>query len=45
MWQADEAWRNTLKSVSLADLVDTLSEDVPADIWKNTFEWVLQRAG
>jgi Rrf2 family protein len=45
MWQADEAWRNTLKNVRLADLIDTLSEDVPVDIWESTFQWVLQRAG
>ncbi|MGG7535259.1 RrF2 family transcriptional regulator [Rhizobium sp. 12,4] len=45
MWEADEAWRNTLRAVRLSDLVGTLSEEVPADIWQNTFQWVLQRAG
>ncbi|PDT30927.1 Rrf2 family transcriptional regulator [Rhizobium sp. L9] len=45
MWEADEAWRNTLRAVRLSDLVGTLSEEVPADIWQSTFQWVLQRAG
>ncbi|WP_064682662.1 RrF2 family transcriptional regulator [Rhizobium bangladeshense] len=45
MWEADEAWRNTLRTVRLSDLVDTLSEDVRPDIWQSTFEWVLKRAG
>ena len=45
MWQADEAWRNTLKSVPLSDLIETLSEDIPAQIWQDTFAWVLKRAG
>ncbi|MGO8184544.1 RrF2 family transcriptional regulator [Rhizobium leguminosarum] len=45
MWEADEAWRDTLRRVRLSDLVGTLSEEVPADIWRSTFEWVLKRAG
>ena len=45
MWEADEAWRNTLKRVRLSDLVGTLSEEVPPDLWRDTFEWVLKRAG
>ncbi len=45
MWQADDAWRNTLKNVPLSDLIDTLSEDIPAQIWQDTFAWVLKRAG
>lgn len=45
MWEADEAWRDTLKRVRLSDLVGTLSEEVPADLWRDTFEWVLKRAG
>ena len=45
MWEADEAWRNTLRRVRLSDLVGTLSEEVPPDIWRDTFEWVLKRAG
>ncbi|CAN7456438.1 RrF2 family transcriptional regulator [Rhizobium leguminosarum] len=45
MWEADEAWRDTLRRVRLSDLVGTLSEEVPADIWQSTFAWVLKRAG
>ena len=45
MWEADEAWRDTLKRVRLSDLVGTLSEEVPPDLWRDTFEWVLKRAG
>jgi Rrf2 family protein len=45
MWEADEAWRQKLRSVRLSDLVETLSQDIPADLWKNSFEWVLARAG
>lgn len=45
MWQADEAWRSTLRGVRLSDLVETLSGEVAPDIWKGSFEWVLKRAG
>jgi len=45
MWEADEAWRDTLKRIRLSDLVGTLSEEVPPDLWRDTFEWVLKRAG
>ncbi|HEV7308038.1 Rrf2 family transcriptional regulator [Ensifer sp.] len=45
MWEADEAWRGKLRSVRLSDLVDTLSKEIPAELWKKSFEWVLGRAG
>ena len=45
MWEADEAWRQKLRSVRLSDLIETLSEDIPAELWKSSFEWVLERAG
>ncbi|MFB2603864.1 Rrf2 family transcriptional regulator, partial [Rhizobium phaseoli] len=45
MWEADEAWRETLRRVRLSDLVDSLSQEVPHDIWQSTFQWVLKRAG
>lgn len=44
MWDADEAWRSKLRSVTLASLVDTLAKDVPADLWKSSFEWVMARS-
>ena len=45
MWEADEAWRQKLRSVTLADLGEILSRETPPAIWKDTFEWVLKRAG
>jgi Rrf2 family protein len=45
MWQADEAWRSSLRSVLLSDLIGTLSQEIPPKIWQDTFEWVLKRAG
>ncbi|MEY9199478.1 Rrf2 family transcriptional regulator [Sinorhizobium sp. CCBAU 05631] len=45
MWEADEAWREKLRSVQLSDLIDTLAKEVPAELWKKSFEWVLERAG
>jgi Rrf2 family protein len=43
MWEADQAWRNTLRGAKLSDLVETLSQDIPAQIWEDTFEWALAR--
>ena len=45
MWEADEAWRAKLRSVTLLDLGQILSQETPAALWKNTFAWVLDRAG
>lgn len=45
MWEADEAWRQKLRDTRLSDLVETLSKEVPPKLWKDTFEWVLGRAG
>ncbi|OCP05803.1 MULTISPECIES: Rrf2 family transcriptional regulator [unclassified Ensifer] len=45
MWEADEAWRQKLRSVRLADLIEALSKEIPAELWKSSFEWVLGRAG
>jgi len=45
MWQADQAWRNTLRGVKVADLVEALADEVPAGLLKSTREWVLNRAG
>lgn len=45
MWQADEAWRRSLAGVSLADLYQTLRQDIPAEILAGTSDWVLERAG
>jgi hypothetical protein len=32
-------------SVRLSDLIDTLSEEIPADLWQSSFEWARKRAG
>jgi Rrf2 family protein len=45
MWEADEAWREKLRAVRLSDLTEALALDIPADLWKSSFEWVLERAG
>ncbi|HEV2573869.1 MAG TPA: Rrf2 family transcriptional regulator [Beijerinckiaceae bacterium] len=44
MWDADQAWRDKLRSVSLADLGKTLRKTVPADILDKTQDWVLERS-
>ncbi|MBN9083735.1 MAG: Rrf2 family transcriptional regulator [Rhizobiales bacterium 62-17] len=44
MWDADQAWRDKLRSVSLADLGKTLRKTVPADILDKTQGWVLERS-
>jgi Rrf2 family protein len=45
MWEADEAWRTKLRSVTLAELGQVLESEIPPQIWNGTFEWVLDRAG
>lgn len=45
MWAADEAWRQKLRSVTLLDLGQILAQETPAALWKDTFDWVLGRAG
>lgn len=45
MWEADEAWRQKLRGVTLSDLGRILSQEVSPTLWKDTFEWVLDRAG
>src|SRR5260221_4113841 len=43
MQEADEEWRKKLRSVRLSQLIDTLAEDIPADLYKKSFEWILSR--
>lgn len=45
MWEADDAWRSKLRSVTLADLGQALEKDILPQIWSGTFQWVLKRAG
>jgi Rrf2 family protein len=43
MWNADEAWRASLRGVTLADLAGTLARDIPPELMKRTRDWVLER--
>lgn len=43
MWEADEAWRSTLRRVRLSDLLKTLSREVPADALQNSYDWILNQ--
>ena len=43
MWQADEAWRAKLRSVTLADLHVILKDNVPAEILQDNYNWLLNR--
>jgi Rrf2 family protein len=40
MWAADQAWRKSLRGVTLADLAKTLEKDIPAVLWRKTASWV-----
>lgn len=41
MWEADQAWRNKLSAVTLADLRQTLSEVIPEEIYVKSFNWLM----
>jgi Rrf2 family protein len=40
MWQADRAWRDALRAVSLADLLKTLETDLPAGLLRRGKTWI-----
>jgi hypothetical protein len=40
MWQADRAWRDALRAVSLADLLKTLETDLPAALLRRGAAWI-----
>jgi Rrf2 family protein len=44
MWDADEAWRDKLRKMTLADLAKTVQRTVSADLLEKTQEWVIQRS-
>jgi Rrf2 family protein len=44
MWDADAAWRDTLRRTSLADLARMVQRDVPADLLQRTAAWVEERS-
>lgn len=43
MRQADQAWRDALRNVRLADLLNTLEDDIPADLREKSAEWIAAR--
>jgi len=45
MWNADEAWRQSLAGVRLSDIAETLSAEVPGEILARSTQWLLDRAG
>lgn len=45
MWGADEAWRQKLRSVTLAELGRSLAQEIPPALWQDTIDWVEDRAG
>lgn len=45
MWQADEAWRQSLRVVTLSNLAETLAQDTPPEIKKGGAEWMAKRMG
>jgi Rrf2 family protein len=44
MWDADQAWRETLRKVNLADVGTMLEQNVPKQILAKTFAWVGERS-
>ena len=42
MWQADEAWRKSLKSYSLGTLMNTLAQEGRADLYHKSLEWLVE---
>jgi Rrf2 family protein len=44
MYAADEAWRETLRRTTLADLGATLARELPADLVARNDAWVRERA-
>jgi Rrf2 family protein len=43
MWAADEEWRKKLRSVSLSHLAETLAQDIPEDLYRQSFEWIMAK--
>ena len=41
MWQADEAWRQSLRGVRLADIVAGVQDDVPPEQLRANMDWLL----
>lgn len=41
MYQADEAWRRTLREKKLSDIVQDVVDEVPAELLAKSDEWIL----
>ncbi|MDB5648731.1 MAG: Rrf2 family transcriptional regulator [Hyphomicrobiales bacterium] len=44
MWEAEDAWREKLRGMTIAKLVDQVVEEVPADLMEATAVWVGERS-
>ena len=40
MWQADKAWRDVLRGVTLAQLGSTIEDEVPESLLQASFAWL-----
>lgn len=43
MWKADEAWRTSLRDVSLEDLSLILGQEVSSAVFSKSIEWLIAR--
>lgn len=43
MWEADEAWRDRLRSVRLSDLLEMVKDEVPKEQLRKSAEWIAAR--
>ena len=44
MWEADAAWRKSLRGVRLSDLAKTLEKDLPPELREKIAAWALARS-
>ena len=44
MWEAEDAWRERLRGVTIAKLVTRVAKEVPEDIMQATAVWVAERS-
>jgi len=44
MWNADRAWRDSLRAVRLSELLASLDHEIEPDLRRRTHDWVLARS-
>jgi Rrf2 family protein len=44
MWDADRAWRDRLRAVSVAEVRDTVAAEASPEVWARTAAWVGERS-